>query len=110
MQDPAHYAIRTKRYKLIYCYGLAIHSRMDEIWVYGPREEINEENLHQVSCLGTTKPASTPARLELFDLEKDPYEQQNVYNYPAYAKVVEDLKQQLLSLNREVGDLDNRYP
>jgi hypothetical protein len=107
---PAHYAIRTQRYKLIFYYGLALHPRMDEIWAHGPGEEINEANLHQVSSWGAVKPAATPARLELFDMEKDPYEQQNVYEDPAYASVAENLKAQLLKLKQDVGDLDDPYP
>ena len=43
-------------------------------------------------------------------MEKVPFEQQNVYNGPAYAKVAENLKQQLLSIKKEVGDLDESYP
>ncbi|MBK1876050.1 sulfatase family protein [Pelagicoccus mobilis] len=107
---PAHYAIRTERFKLIFYYGLALHPRMDEIWAHGPGEEINEQNLHQVSSWGATRPEATPARLELFDLEKDPYEQNNVYGDPAYEKVVEELKAQLLELKVHVGDLDEAYP
>ena len=107
---PAHYALRTQRYKLIFYYGLALHPRMDEIWAFGPGEEITEANLHQVSSWGAVKPEATPARLELFDMEKDPYEQNNVYDDPAYANVREELKAQLLELKRDVGDLDTAYP
>ena len=71
---------------------------------------VNGANLHQVSSWDATKPEATPARLELFDMEKVPFEQQNVYNGPAYAKVAENLKQQLLSIKKEVGDLDESYP
>ena len=71
---PAHYAIRTERYKLIFYYGLAIHPRMDEIWASGPRQHVNQTNLHKVSPWGATRPEATPAHLELYDLEKDPYE------------------------------------
>lgn len=107
---PAHYAIRTERYKLIFYYGLALHPRMDEIWAHGAGEEINEQNLHQISSWGATRPEATPARLELFDLEKDPHEQNNVYEDPAYSKVVETLKAKLLELKVDVGDLDEVYP
>ena len=75
---------------------------MDEIWAYGPGEEINEEN-----CIRFHRKRleSTPARLELFDMEKDPYEQNNVYD-PGYAKVRELPKAKLLKLKREVDDRD----
>ncbi|GAB5559570.1 MAG: sulfatase [Synoicihabitans sp.] len=107
---PAHYAIRTQRYKMIFYYGLALHPRMDEIWAHGPGEEINEQNLHQVNSWGATKPEATPATLELFDLEKDPFEQNNVYGDPAYADVAEELKRELLALKEEVDDRDEIYP
>ena len=41
---------------------------------------------------------------ELFDLEKDPHELQNVYDAPGYADVVEDLKQELRALRNQYGD------
>jgi hypothetical protein len=41
---------------------------------------------------------------ELFDLEKDPYEMNNVYDVPSYASVVEELKDEMHRLQAEVGD------
>ncbi|MCB0840062.1 MAG: sulfatase [Bacteroidetes bacterium] len=43
---------------------------------------------------------------ELFDLEKDPEEMQNVYDDPAYAEVQEGLHQQLEALREKYGDSD----
>jgi arylsulfatase A-like enzyme len=43
---------------------------------------------------------------ELYDLRKDPREMNNVYNDPAYAKVVEDLKRELYRLKKELKDDD----
>ena len=43
---------------------------------------------------------------ELFDLEKDPLELRNVYNDPAYARTVVDMKAELLRLKDEVKDED----
>ncbi|MDA1068041.1 MAG: sulfatase [Verrucomicrobia bacterium] len=107
---PAHYAIRTQRYKLIFYYGLALHPRMDKFWPENAVSDSTEANLHQVSSWGVTRPESTPARLELYDIEKDPYEQQNVYEDPTYSAVVADLKKQLSAIKEEVGDLDDLYP
>jgi arylsulfatase A-like enzyme len=42
----------------------------------------------------------------LFDLEKDPLEMQSVYDDPAYASVVAELKTELERLRRELGDTD----
>lgn len=41
---------------------------------------------------------------ELYDLEKDPHELNNVYGDPAYARIVEELKAELNRLQREFGD------
>jgi arylsulfatase A-like enzyme len=43
---------------------------------------------------------------ELYDLEKDPYELNNVYDNPAYKDVVEQLKIELKRLQRQFGDSD----
>lgn len=106
---PAHYGIRTKRYKLIFFYGLALHPRMNEIWS-GPGESHDAKKLHQVSGWGETRPGKTPAAFEMYDLEKDPYEQHNVYGQAEYEDVVKELKGQLLQLKQEVGDTDEAYP
>ena len=41
---------------------------------------------------------------ELFDLDQDPYELNNVYDDPAYAQVVQELKHKLYRLQEAVGD------
>jgi arylsulfatase A-like enzyme len=75
----AHYGVRTHRYKLIYYYG---------------------DPLDQP---GTNPPKRTP-EWEMFDLENDPCEMQSVYDDPAYAEVVAELKAELDRLQRELGD------
>ncbi len=79
----AHYGLRTRRYKLIYYYNDALGQpgAIDE--TYDPE-------------------------WELFDLERDPHELNSVYDDPAYADVVEDLKEELHRLQRGLGD--ERYP
>ncbi len=76
---PAHYGVRTRRYKLIYYYG---------------------------QPLGTSGSLPEPRapEWELFDLEKDPHEMRSVYGEPAYAGVVKELKAELARLQKEVGD------
>jgi arylsulfatase A-like enzyme len=81
----AHYGVRTKRHKLIFYYGLGLNASG-----------------------ALDKPA--PPEWELFDLVKDPKEMNNVYNDPAYAEVVKELKAELLRLKRELGDTDDKYP
>ena len=41
---------------------------------------------------------------ELFDLERDPLELNNVYGDPAYSSVCNELKNELHRLQAEVGD------
>jgi len=83
--NPAHYGVRTDKYKLIYFYGQPLDAK------------------------GAVK-KPTPAYWELYDLEKDPHEMNNVYADPAYATAVKDLKAELLRLKEEVGDTDEGYP
>ncbi|MHC4216086.1 MAG: sulfatase/phosphatase domain-containing protein, partial [Planctomycetota bacterium] len=75
----AHFGVRTKRYKLIYYYGLPLDAK-------------------------GTKKRSTPPEWELFDLKKDPKEMNNVYDDPACAKVVKNLKTELVRLRKELED------
>ena len=76
---PAHYGIRTHRYKLIYYYGEA---------------------------LGTTGSIDEPKEpeWEFFDLEKDPNEMCSVYDDPAYADIVTELTAELYRLKAEAKD------
>ena len=77
----AHFGVRTKRHKLIYYYGKPLDAT-------GAEDEI------------------TPPEWELFDLEKDPKEMNNVYDDPAYAKTVKKLKAELIRLRAELQDYD----
>jgi N-acetylglucosamine-6-sulfatase len=80
--NPGHFGLRTKDYKLIFYYGMGRDDKM-------PR---------------------TPPAWELYDLKKDPQELVNVYDDPAYATVVADLKKQLADKRREIGDDGSDYP
>jgi len=75
----AHFGVRNKRYKLIYYYGQPLDAA-------GAVDEL------------------TPPEWELFDLEKDPKEMNNVYDNPAYTDVVKELKAELKRLRKELGD------
>jgi N-acetylglucosamine-6-sulfatase len=81
---PAHYGIRTRRYKLIFFYGLP----MDASYVDEP----------------------TPPGWELYDTERDPDETHNVYDDPDYQDVVDELMGELARLRQRYGDTDERYP
>ncbi len=81
LRVPAHFGIRTDRYKLIFFYGCTPAG--------GQR---------------------TPTAWELYDLKKDPFEMQNVYQSRQYAKVVADLKQQLWKTRETLRETDRNYP
>ncbi len=76
---PAHYGVRTLTHKLI-CY---YNDPLDQPGARGPAD---------------------PVEWELFDLEADPYEVDNVIDDPANAGLVADLRAELTRLQAEVGD------
>ncbi len=76
---PAHYGVRTDRYKLI-CY---YNDPLDQPGAHGPID---------------------PVEWELYDLDADPHELTNVIADPANADVVAELKAELLRLQLELGD------
>jgi arylsulfatase A-like enzyme len=77
----AHYGVRTHQHKLIYYYGQAL----------GKSGAVDK---------------STPPEWELFDLQKDPREMNNVYGNPAYAQVVVNLKSELERLRTYYSDTE----
>jgi uncharacterized sulfatase len=82
--NPAHFGIRTKKFKLIFFYGhLAKYSKSK-----------NPEH----------KP--TPPGWELYDMEKDPKEMNNLYTNPEYKPVIAKLKEQLKVLREELNETD----
>ena len=84
-QRPAHFGIRTDRYKLIFYYG-------------------------QPLGLPGTHSNTTPPAWEFFDLEQDPHENHNVYSDPAYGEIIAELKEKMMQKKREVGDMDEGNP
>jgi len=80
--NPAHYGIRTDKWKLIYYYGLPLDAN------------------------GAVDQPS-PQGYELYDMENDPYELKNLYEDPAYEVIREELKVKLKEAKAEVGDEDD---
>lgn len=82
---PAHLGIRTDRYKLMFLYG-------DRLNTTGSEEK-------------TTLPS-----WEFYDLQADPHENRNVYQYPEYADIIRKMKNQLLQLRQAYQDTDPANP
>jgi arylsulfatase A-like enzyme len=68
---PAHFGVRSHRYKLIYYYGQALDMK-------------------------SANPKSTPPSWEFYDLATDPNEQINHINNPDYHKAIEQMHQALI--------------
>lgn len=78
---PAHFGVRTRRHKLICYYN---------------------DPLNQPGASGPVQ----PVEWELFDLESDPYEVNNLINSPDNQVVVRHLHDLLVSHRHQVGDVD----
>jgi len=97
--NPAHFGIRTKTHKLIFYYG--------KYWVDtdNPDAEWNKESW------GNDFTNHTPAAWELYDLEKDPKEMNNVYKDPNYKSIIAKLKQELKNKRAELNEDDGeKFP
>ena len=81
LRVPAHFGIRTERYKLVFFYGC--------------------------TPSGGQK---TPVAWELYDLKSDPSEMHNQYANSEYAAVVADLKRQLWKTRQTLKETDVNYP
>ncbi|MEJ8764238.1 sulfatase/phosphatase domain-containing protein, partial [Phocaeicola sp. HCN-40430] len=82
---PAHFGIRSDRYKLIFYYG---------------------QNLDMTD----TQDFSFTPCWDFYDLQKDPKENHNAYNDKEYAPIIKKMKEDLLRLRKEAGDTDEKYP
>lgn len=94
--NPAHFGIRTKKYKLIFFYGV------DYTDIHNKEKVIDKD--------GNRFWESTPAAWEFYDLEKDPKEMINQHSNPEYSEIVKNLKQLLLETREKNGDNDDQFP
>lgn len=81
LRVPAHFGIRTERYKLIFFYGCTTDGKQQ-----------------------------TPVAWEFYDLENDPSEMHNQYSKPQFSEVIAELKQQLWQTRQDLGETDHKYP
>lgn len=81
LRVPAHFGLRTDRYKLIFFYGC-------------DRRGGNR----------------TPVAWEFYDLDRDPHEMHNQYANPACRDTIARLKADLQALREQLGETDQAYP
>ncbi|CAM3357043.1 sulfatase [Zobellia roscoffensis] len=96
--NPAHFGIRTKEYKLIFYYGRDYNTERntsEQKWAHNP-ESMSD--------------FITPVAWEFYDLKNDPEEMDNRYGDEKYATVISDLKTRLEELRSEVKEDDSKYP
>lgn len=82
--NPAHYGIRTKEYKLTFYYGMPLDAK------------------------GALKQPTQPG-FEMYDLIRDPQELNNIYGQPAYLEIQEKLKRQMEKAKEKYRDEDYDY-
>ena len=86
---PAHFGIRTNRYKLIFFYGMKLDAS---------------------GCTHPDCDEKTPAGFELYDLLNDPEEKFNLVHSTEHLSILEGLKQEMMQLKWKVQDGDEPYP
>jgi len=100
---PAHFGVRTKRHKLIFFYG---RHYLDN----PPATFSSHASGKPVRVYPQPSTIETPKAWELYDLEKDPQELNNVYGDPAYVGVVRELKAELKRQRAVYNETDANYP
>ncbi|HDZ40279.1 MAG TPA: DUF4976 domain-containing protein [Bacteroidetes bacterium] len=88
---PAHFGIRTMKYKLIFFYGVDLKDP--------PRTDY----------WGSQADIETPPGWELYDMENDPFEMNNLYGDPKYSGIIADLKLRLARVRSELNETDAHY-
>lgn len=81
LRVPAHFGIRSERYKLIFFYGTT-----------------------------TEGDNPTPVAWEFYDLKKDPSEMKNEYENPTYRELITELKAELVLQRELLNETDRDYP
>jgi len=95
--NPAHFGLRTKDFKLIFFYGQA-----EEEKTYGKPSMSWKKNSYLIE--------PTPVAWEFYDLRTDPQEMHNEYKNPKYAGTITELKKQLKQLRVDLDETDAKYP
>ena len=103
--NPAHFGIRTKEYKLIFFYGVDYKQRGGGAKKTKPKK--GDSSTWEFSNFSAMQ---TPAGWEFYDLRNDPKEMNNCYNDPQYAGVIAGLKEDLKRMRDDLNETDASYP
>ena len=95
--NPAHFGIRSDRYKLIFYYGM--HYNLEKLGTPSMPWKKNSFMIEQ-----------TPAAWEFYDLQTDPNEINNLYAHPEHQALIAEMKQELLLARKELNEEDVAYP
>jgi uncharacterized sulfatase len=95
---PAHFGVRSERYKLIFFYG----SDFAKVTGFPERPRWG---VHANADMNRFA-ADTPPAWEFYDLEKDPLEMRNEYANPAYREVIAGLKRALREQRQTLDETD----
>ncbi len=90
--NPAHFGIRTDKYKLIFFYG------------------VDYEDPPRTDYWGSQADIITPPGWELYDIEEDPHEMNNLYRRSENSDIINELKGKLRVLREELNETDSNYP
>jgi len=101
---PAHFGIRSDRYKLIFFYGTHYDATpVQSDVVYEGRNWSRKDGV-------IPSKTATPTGWEFYDLESDPDEVVNRYGDPAYAEIIAGLKTELRRQREMYNETDASYP
>ncbi len=105
--NPAHFGIRTKDYKLIFFYGVDYKEREASKKSTDKERSQKDSSTWEASSYPEMQ---TPAAWEFYDLRNDPNELNNLYGDPAYAETIAKLKSDLKAMREDLNETDAKYP
>ena len=99
-----HDGVRTDRYKLIHFYGAGGLDAVKEN-KYQRQPGTREHGcMTYLTSLGYFEPKDSAVNYnELYDLQADPHEQNNLYGKPGYEKITKQLQKQLNDYRKSIG-------
>ena len=99
-----HDGVRTDRYKLIHFYGAGGLDAVKEN-KYQRQPGTREHGcMTYLTSLGYFEPKDSAVNYnELYDLQADPHEQNNLYGKPGYEKITKQLQKQLTDYRKSIG-------